>query len=87
MKKFVVATLVALAAGAFAAPFAMAATDAQKDAAKEKWQSLTPEQQAEKKAQAKAKWDSMTPEQQAEAKKRMAERHPQAAAKASAAAK
>jgi hypothetical protein len=87
MKKFVLGSLVALAVGALSAPVAMAATDAQKEAVKEKWQSMTPEQQAEKKAALKARYDAMTPEQQEALKKRLRDRRHNAAASASAAAK
>lgn len=58
---------------------AHAATDAQREAAREKWQSMTPEEQAAAKEKMKQKWQSMTPEQQEAAKKRFAERHPDAA--------
>jgi predicted Fe-S protein YdhL (DUF1289 family) len=71
----VTTALLALASG-----FSHAAPDAERRAAaKEKWESMTPEQKAAAKEKMKERWDSMTPEQQAAAKKRMAERHPRAA--------
>ena len=48
------------------------------DAARAKWQSMTPEEQAAAKEKAKAHWDAKTPEEQEAAKKRFAERHPNA---------
>jgi len=78
MKKLIMATLVAattLGAGLTLVSTAHAATDEQKAAAKQKWESMTPEEKAAAKEQAKAKWDSMTPEEQAAAKKK----HPRAA--------
>ncbi len=76
------ALLLALAAGLAVAPLARAAaTDEQRAAMKQKWDSMTPEQKAAAKEKAKAKWESMTPEEQAAAKKRFAERHPRAAAR------
>jgi D-aminopeptidase len=80
MKKLVLGTLVALAAGMLTVPSAFATGDGQQKMTKEEWKKLTPEQKAEKKAAAKAKYDAMTPEQQAAAKKHFAEKHPQAAA-------
>lgn len=77
-------TLTALVLAAFAAATfapAHAAGDGQRAAAKEKWDSMTPEQKAAAKEKAKEKWESMTPEEQAAAKKRFAERHPKAAAR------
>jgi hypothetical protein len=79
MKQTLLAAIVAVGFAAIAPVHA--ATDAQKDAAVQKWQSMTPEEQAAAKAKAKAKYDSMTPEEQAAAKKKFAERHPQAAQK------
>lgn len=53
-----------------------------REAMREKFQNMTPEEKAAAKEKAKAKWDAMTPEQQAAAKKRFAEKHPKAAEKA-----
>ena len=70
MNKSLGAGLVAALVAAFATTSVFAqATDAQKQAAAEKWKQMTPEEQAAAKAKAKAKWDAMTPEEQAAAKK------------------
>lgn len=80
MNKTLAATLAAAVVGLLASPAVLAqASDAQKQAAAEKWKQMTPEEQAAAKAKAKSKWDSMTPEEQAAAKKRYAEKHPKAA--------
>ena len=80
MNKSLGAGLVAALVAAFATTSVFAqATDAQKQAAAEKWKQMTPEEQAAAKAKAKAKWDAMTPEEQAAAKKQYAEKHPRAA--------
>ncbi|MBP6775829.1 MAG: DUF3106 domain-containing protein [Piscinibacter sp.] len=78
MKLHLAATLLVLACGPLAAAPASAPTDAQREAVRERWKQMTPEEQAAAKAKAKAKWDSMTPEEQAAAKKRFAEKHPRA---------
>lgn len=79
-------TLIALLAATFATlgliGGAHAATDEQKAAAKQKWESMSPDEKAAAKEKAKAKWDSMSPEEQAAAKKKFAEKHPRAAKKA-----
>jgi Protein of unknown function (DUF3106) len=80
-RTFLVLLTTALTALPLAAA-AQAATPAEQqrhDAAKAKWQSMTPEQQAAAKEKAKAKWDAKTPEEQAAAKERFSERHPGAA--------
>lgn len=82
MKKTLLAALVALSTGLLVVAPAHAATDAQREAAKEKWQKMTPEEQAEAKGKMKAKYDAMTPEQQAAAKKKFAGKHPKAAEEA-----
>lgn len=79
MRLQVAATLLALACGPLAAVPASAPTDAKREAARERWNQMTPEEQAAAKAKARSKWESMTPEEQAAAKKRFAEKHPQAA--------
>jgi hypothetical protein len=79
MKLQVAATLFVLACGPLAAAPASAPTDARREAARERWNQMTPDEQAAAKAKAKAKWESMTPEEQAAAKKKFAEKHPQAA--------
>lgn len=84
MKKTLLAALVALSTGLFALAPVHAATDAQREAVKEKWQKMTPEEKAAAKEKAKAKYDAMTPEQQTAAKKRFSDRHPKAAEKAEA---
>ncbi len=48
-----------------AGPVAAQATDAQKQAAAEKWKQMTPEEQAAAKAKARANYESKTPEEQA----------------------
>jgi len=78
MKKMILATLVAVAAGLGLASVSYAATAEQKAAVKEKWASKTPEEKAAAKEKAKAQWDAMTPEQQADAKKK----HPRMAKRA-----
>ncbi|MFY9510771.1 MAG: DUF3106 domain-containing protein [Rubrivivax sp.] len=80
MKKPLIAALVAAVAALSLAPAAHA-LGAGQEAAKKKWDSMTPEEQAAAKEKAKAKWDSMTPEEQAAAKKRFAEKRPRAAKK------
>jgi len=74
------AALAAVMAALPLAALAQGTDQAKKDAARAKWESMTPEEQAAAKAKAKGKWESMTPEEQAAAKKRFAERR---AAKAS----
>jgi hypothetical protein len=79
MNKTLTALLAAVVAGlAFTAPV-HAASDARREAIKERFQNMTPEEKAAAKEKARAKWDAMTPEQQAAAKKRFAEKHPDAA--------
>ena len=71
-----------IAAVMAALPLAGAAQTADKErreAARAKWDSMSPEEKEAAKAKAKAKWDTMSPEEQAAAKKRFGERHPQAA--------
>jgi chlorite dismutase len=76
------AALVACSAALFAATPASAATDAQKAEAKARLESMTPEQREavreklqsltpEQKAEAKARWEAMTPEERAKAKERL----------------
>jgi Protein of unknown function (DUF3106) len=79
MKNVFLACLVATSTSLFLGGALAQATDAQKQAAAEKWKQMTPEEQAAAKSKAKSKWESMTPEEQAAAKKRYAEKHPQAA--------
>ena len=83
MNKTLLAAIIAMATGlvAVAPAHATEMTDAQKQAATEKWQNMTPDERAAAKAKAKARYDAMTPEQQAAAKKKFAENHPEAAAK------
>lgn len=85
MKKTLLATLVAIASGLFAVAPVHAAGDAQKEAAKAKWEKMTPEEKAAAKTKVKARYDAMTPEEQAAAKKKFLENHPRAARKAEAA--
>ena len=84
MKKTLFAALLALSTGLLVVAPVHAATDAQKEAMREKWQKMTPEEKAEAKGKMKAKYDAMTPEQQAAAKKKFADKHPKAAADAAA---
>jgi hypothetical protein len=79
MKTPFAALLLAVAATlpALAAP----PTPEQRQAMKEKWDSMTPEQQEAAKERMRKKWESMTPEQREAAKKRFAERNPGAAAR------
>lgn len=61
---------------AMALAFTAQAQDDPRAKAKEKWEKLSPEQQAkikERRADMKAKWDAMTPEQQAAAKQKLQE--------------
>jgi hypothetical protein len=68
VKTFLSNALAALAVGvAFSAPL-HAATDAEKAAAKAKYDAMTPEEQAAAKAKAKSAYESMTPEEKAAAK-------------------
>lgn len=78
-KSLATGLIAALVAVSFAPAAFAQATEAQKQAAAEKWKQMTPEEQAAAKAKAKANWESKTPEEQAAAKKRFAEKHPQAA--------
>lgn len=73
----VAAVCAALTVGAAAQP----ATAEHRAAAKQRWESMTPEQKAAVKEKAKTKWEAMTPEEQAAAKKRFSEKHPRATAK------
>ena len=80
MNKTLAAGLAAALVAVLASTAVLAqATDAQKQAAVEKWKQMTPEEQAAAKAKAKAKWDAMTPEEQAAAKQKFAQKHPEAA--------
>jgi len=75
-------TAASIAAVMVALPLAGVAQNADKErreAARAKWESMTPEEKEAAKAKADAEWDSMTPEEEAAAKKRLAERHPGAA--------
>jgi len=75
-KPALLATLIALSTSFALAPVARAeATDDQRAAMKQKWESMTPEERAAAKEKMKAKWESMTPEE----KKDFAQKHPQAA--------
>jgi len=81
MPRSLIALLTALSTALPLAVLAQAMTPAEQqrhDAARAKWQSMTPEQQAAAKEKAKANWDAKTPEEQEAAKKRFAERHPNA---------
>lgn len=71
----------AVALGVAVGAAAQTATAERKAAARQKWESMTPEQKTEAKQKIKVRWESMTPEEQAAAKKRFGERHPRAAAK------
>lgn len=73
------ALIVALVAALASTTVLAQATDAQKQAASEKWKQMTPEEQAAAKAKAKAKWDAKTPEEQAAAKQKFAQKHPERA--------
>lgn len=77
MNKMLVAAVAAVAIGWVAATPVLAATDAQKQAAIDKWQNMTPEQKEAAKAKMQSKYNAMTPEQQ----QKFAEKHPQAAAR------
>ena len=81
MSRPILAVLLAAFAAAAFVPAHAAPTDEQKAAAKQKWESMTPEEKAAAKDQAKAKWDAMAPEQHAAAKKRFAKEHPRLAAR------
>jgi predicted Fe-S protein YdhL (DUF1289 family) len=77
MSKPVLAALLAAFAAVAFVP-AHAAPDAErKAAAKEKWDSMTPEEKAAAKDKAKAKWDAMSPEE----KKAFLKEHPRLAAR------
>lgn len=83
MSRLATALIVAATGLATLAPVAHAQPNEQRrEAAKERWEKMTPEQRAAAKEKMKERWENMTPEQQAAAKKRFAERHPEAAAKA-----
>jgi hypothetical protein len=89
MPRTLVALLTALWTALPLVALAQQATPAEqerRDAAKAKWQSMTPEQQAAAKERAKAHWDAKTPEEQEAAKKRFHERHPNAGRRSGAAA-
>ena len=81
MPRILAALLTALSTAFPLAALAQAMTPAEQqrhDAARAKWQSMTPEEQAAAKEKARAHWDAKTPEEQEAAKKRFAERHPNA---------
>jgi hypothetical protein len=68
MNRLLSSTLAGIVVGiAFSAPV-HAATDAEKAAAKAKYDAMTPEEQAAAKAKAKSAYESMTPEEKAAAK-------------------
>ena len=73
-RTFLAASLAAVLAALPLAGLAQTTEQQKRDAARAKWESMTPEEQAAAKAKAKGKWESMTPEEQAAAKKRFAER-------------
>ena len=79
MKKTLIAALAALSTGLFALFPVHAATEAQREAMKEKWQKMTPEEKAVTKEKLKARYDAMTPEQHAGVKNRFAQRPSMAA--------
>jgi hypothetical protein len=70
MNRTPIILLAAIAAGLFSFDAAAQQTgaEAQKAAATEKWQSLTPEQKTAADQEARAKWDAATPEQKAAAR-------------------
>ncbi|MBK1614038.1 hypothetical protein CKO44_11225 [Rubrivivax gelatinosus] len=74
MHKFTPALLLAVAATAASAAFAQGATPERREALKEKWESMTPEQQAQAREKLRQRWQQMTPEEREAAKKRMGER-------------
>jgi len=81
MPRILAVLLTVLSTALPVAALAQAMTPAEQqrhDAARAKWQSMTPEEQAAAKEKAKAHWDAKTPEEQEAAKKRFAERHPNA---------
>ncbi|MGC4075579.1 MAG: DUF3106 domain-containing protein [Rubrivivax sp.] len=74
MNKFVPALALAVAATLSASAFAQSANPDRREAMKQKWESMTPEQQAQAREKMRQRWESMTPEQREAAKKRLAER-------------
>ena len=76
------ASIAAVMAALPLAGLAQGVDSQRRDAARAKWESMTPEEQAAAKAKARSKWESMSPEEQAAAKKRFAERNPGAASRA-----
>jgi hypothetical protein len=68
MNRFLSNTLAAIVVGIALSPPVHAATDAEKAAAKAKYDAMTPDEQAAAKAKAKSAYDAMTPEEKAAAK-------------------
>jgi predicted Fe-S protein YdhL (DUF1289 family) len=72
------ASLAAVMAAMPLTGFAQTGDKERREAARAKWESMSPEEKEAAKAKARERWDSMSPEEQAAAKKRFAERHPAA---------
>lgn len=68
---------IALAVMNFAA-YAQAVAPEQRQLARDKLKSMTPEERAQAREQAKARWDAMSPEEREAAKKQMADKRAQA---------
>lgn len=81
MKRLATVLVVVATGLAAVAPVHASPDEQRREAAKERWERMTPEQREAAKAKARERWNDMTPEEQAAAKKRMAERHPDAAGK------
>ena len=75
-RTLLVASIAAVMAALPLAGVAQTADKERREAARARWESMSPEEKEAAKAKARAKWDSMSPEEQAAAKKRFAERHP-----------
>lgn len=74
MNKLLPALIVALAASLSTGAFAQSAGSERREAMKEKWESMTPEQQAQARDKMRQRWQQMTPEEREAAKKRLAGR-------------
>lgn len=70
-----------LAAAAVLPALAQSPSPERREAMKQRWEQMTPEQKEAAKEKLRQRWEKMTPEEREAAKKRFAERNPEAAAR------
>ena len=74
MNSFVSVLALAAAASLSVPALAQPAGGERREAMKERWESMSPEQQAQAREKLRDRWPQMSPEERAAAKKRLAER-------------